>query len=66
MRKEKLSVQAGWKLMGTSWTMPLDIKKKKKKSDVFGQNQKEGRLSEVVEMFKADEFPDQCHKLGLL
>lgn len=52
--------------MGTSWTMPLDIKKKKKKSDVFGQNQKEGRLSEVVEMFKADEFPDQCHKLGLL
>lgn len=29
MRKEKLSVQAGWKLMGTSWTMPLDIKKKK-------------------------------------
>lgn len=30
MRKEKLSVQAGWKLMGTSWTMPLDIKKKKK------------------------------------
>lgn len=65
MRKEKLSVQAGWKLMGTSWTMPLDIKKKKK-YDVCGQNQKEGRLSEVAEMFKADEFPDQCHKLGLL
>lgn len=58
MGKEKLSVQAGWKLMGTSWTMPLDIKKNKKKSDVCGQNQKEGKLSEVAEMFKADEFPD--------
>lgn len=44
--------------MGTSWTMPLDIKKNKKKSDVCGQNQKEGKLSEVAEMFKADEFPD--------
>lgn len=35
MGKEKLSVQAGWKLMGTSWTMPLDIKKKKKKNLMF-------------------------------
>lgn len=29
------------------------------------KTRKKGRLLEVL-MFKADEFPDQCHKLGLL